>query len=65
MLKTRRSFFMLVTTIIFLAAGTVHGFAAFGGWTLTINDWMVPHWVSTIGSGFAYLMAIASLSHLK
>lgn len=65
MLKTRRSFFMLVAAIIFLTAGTVHGFVAFGGWTMVINDWMIPQWVSMVASATAYLMAIASLSHLK
>lgn len=56
---------MLVAAVIFLIAGTVHGFAAFGGWTITINAWVVPQWVSMLGSVVGYLMAIASLSHLK
>lgn len=56
---------MLVSAVIFLLAGTLHGFVAFGGWTLVLNNWMVPQWVSALGSFVAYLMAIASLTHLK
>lgn len=65
MLKTRRSFFTIICAIVFLIGGTIHGMAAFGGWSIVIDSWVIPQWANMLGSVVGYLMAISALSHLK
>jgi len=41
--------FLLVTSSIFALIALVHALRLFYGWKVTIGNWAVPVWVSTLG----------------
>ncbi len=65
MLHMNRRFHMVVTGLIFLCAGVFHSLAIYWGWAITIGPWEVPLWLRWTVILVAFLMALASLRHLR
>ncbi len=41
--------YLQITGLIFAVVGLVHLIRLFQGWTVVINEWTVPMWVSIFG----------------
>ena len=65
MLKMGRSFFAVVSGIIFLAAALLHGYRAYSGFDMMYGDWLVPIWLSWLATLVAFIMAFMAFKHLK
>jgi len=45
----RQGTFLLVTSSIFALIALLHALRLIYGWSVTIGEWTVPAWVSTVG----------------
>jgi hypothetical protein len=45
----RQGTFLLVTSAIFALIALLHALRLIYGWSVTIGEWTVPVWVSTVG----------------
>jgi len=50
--------FVLVTSLIFSFIAVLHALRLIYGWTVTIGEWTVPVWVSTVGFLVAAYLAL-------
>ena len=41
--------FLLITSSIFALIALLHALRLIYGWTVTIGEWIVPVWVSSVG----------------
>ncbi len=65
MLKMNERSYFLITSLVFLLAGVLHGYRAFTGLELTLGDWLIPIWVSSLAALVLFLLAFSGLKNLR
>lgn len=64
MLKMGKSFFGVVSGVVFLAAALLHGYRATAGFDLYYGEWLVPLWISWLVVLVGFIMAFMSFKHM-